>query len=84
MNYKSPALVLFLLLFNFSLSQEKILNISGTNIEDETIISKYKYESKHETLKQLMEEVSKFQQKLKTSGYRKNNLKNLIKDSDSI
>ena len=84
MNYKSPALVLFLLLFNFSLSQEKILNISGTNIEDETIISKYKYESKHETLKQLMEEVSKFQQKLKTSGYINNNLKNLIKDSDSI
>ena len=84
MNYKSPALVLFLLLFNFSLSQEKILNISGTNIEDETIISKYKYESKHETLKQLMEEVSKFQQKLKTSGYINNNLKNLIKDNDSI
>jgi len=84
LNYKSPALVLFLLLFNFSLSQEKILNISGTNIEDETIISKYKYESKHETLKQLMEEVSKFQQKLKTSGYINNNLKNLIKDSDSI
>ena len=84
MNYKSPALVLFLLLFNFSLSQEKILNISGTNIENETIISKYKYESKHETLKQLLEEVSKFQQKLKTSGYINNNLKNLIKDSDSI
>jgi hypothetical protein len=84
LNYKSPALVLFLLLFNFSLSQEKILNISGTNIEDETIISKYKYESKHETLKQLMEEVSKFQQKLKTSGYINNNLKNLIKDNDSI
>jgi len=84
LNYKSPALVLFLLLFNFSLSQEKILNISGTNIEDETIISKYKYESKHETLKQLMEEVSKFQQKLKTSGYINNKLKNLIKNNDSI
>lgn len=84
MNYKSPALVLFLLLFNFSLSQEKILNISGTNIEDETIISKYKYENKHETLKQLIEEVSKFQQKLKTSGYINNNLKNLIKNNDSI
>lgn len=84
MNYKSPALVLFLLLFNFSLSQEKILNISGTNIEDETTISKYKYESKHETLKQLMEEVSKFQQKLKTSGYINNKLKNLIKNNDSI
>ena len=31
-----------------------------------------------------MEEVSKFQQKLKTRGYINNNLKNLIKDNDSI
>ena len=84
MNYKSPALLLFLILFKLSWSQEKILNISGINIEDDSIISKYDYKSKHESLTLLNNEISNFQQKLQTSGYISNNLITLTNKNDSI
>ena len=84
MNYKSPTLLLFLILFKLSWSQEKILNISGINIEDDSIISKYDYKSKHESLTLLNNEISNFQQKLQTSGYISNNLITLTNKNDSI
>ncbi len=84
MNLKTATSILFILLFQFSWSQELVLNISGVDSNDDKIISFYDYTKKHETLQSLEDEITLFQNKLKKNGYINNTLFSITENKDSV